>query len=175
MSQLDYQIDMTIGVEGGIADTTFGKDTISRVALADLRCARLLVRDATAPLGDRGAKIPTADFAGSGDVLGVLMWDPGKVNDGLISSVKVNFAAGDELPVLRRGRIYVKPEDAVVQGVQAFARFASGGGGTELGRFRSDADTATAAAVPSARWFTSTTAADQVAVLEINLPTTSAA
>lgn len=168
--QTTYEIDMTVGIEGAIADPTFRKDTVSRVALASLPCGKLVVRDGTASLEGKGVKLPDADFTGSGDVEGVLMWDPAREKDAATGN---NYRAGDPLPVLRSGRIYVKPEDAVARDAQAFARFAAGTG-SQLGAFRSDADTATAAPVPSARFMQATTAGDQITVLELNLPTTSA-
>lgn len=171
MSQLSYSVNMTIGIEGALVDTNRGKDTVSKVSSADLPCARLLVRDAA--IGDRGAKLPDADFGPStGVVLGVLMWESAKVADGAAGE---NYSAGDSLPVLRSGRIWVRAEDIVTQGNNAFARYAAGAGGTELGRFRSDLDTAAAAAVPTARFFTSTTGADELVQLEINLPATTEA
>ena len=169
MAQLSYQIDMTVGIEGALADPDMDKYTVSRVALASLPCGKLVVADATASLNGKGVKLPDADFTGSGDVEGVLMWDPARAPQANGN----NFAAGDALPVLRKGRIYVKPEDAVARNAQAFARF-SAGTGSQLGAFRSDDDTATAAPVPSARYLSATTAADEITVLEINLPTTAA-
>lgn len=170
MPQLSYQIDTTIAVEGALADTTT-KDTVSRVSATDLGRGRFVIRDSTAALNDKGVKLPTADFVGSGDQEGVSMFDPTRVpTDG-----GLNFAQGTEIPVLRSGRIWVVPEDAVTTGGPVFARFTSGGGGAVLGRFRSDADTASAAQVASGRWMSSTTGADELAILAINLPTTSAA
>jgi len=171
MSQLVYNIDTTIAVEGNLADTGMRVDVISRVALAPLPCARLLVIDTTASLEDRGVQLPTTDFTGLGTVEGILIWDGGKVKDPVTG---FNYEAGDELPVLRSGRVWVLAENASPRGGQAFARFTSGGGGSVLGRIRSNADTGSAAAIPSARFTTTTTGTDELVIVEINLPTTSA-
>jgi hypothetical protein len=45
----------------------------------------------------------------------------------------------------RRGRIWVLAESDLARWTNPFVRFASGAGGTSLGGFRADADTATAA------------------------------
>jgi hypothetical protein len=73
-------------------------------------------------------------------------------------------------PVLKKGIIWVVTEQAITTfGPAAFARFAAGAGGSVLGRFRLDADTATAAAVPTGR-FVSLAGAGERVKLEINLP-----
>jgi hypothetical protein len=77
-------------------------------------------------------------------------------------------AMGD---VVRKGRIWVRIEETVVVGDAVFYRFAAGGGGTALGRFRNDADTATCAALPGATWIKGgTVALGAIALLEVNLP-----
>ena len=74
--------------------------------------------------------------------------------------------------IVRRGRIWVVAEDEVTtvnDGV--FYRHTSPGADPEfLGRFRTDADTADATAIPEAKWLTVTTGAGQLALLEVNLP-----
>lgn len=52
------------------------------------------------------------------------------------------------LPILQDGVVWVRVEEAVAKGDQAFCRYASGAGGTQLGAFRKSADTSTAAALP---------------------------
>lgn len=76
------------------------------------------------------------------------------------------YAAEDSLPIVYEGLMFVTSEDAVVQGEQVFVRFATGTG-TVLGSVRSDDDTATAAALPGARFATSGTGLVKV---RINLP-----
>ena len=70
--------------------------------------------------------------------------------------------------VVRRGAVYVLVEDAVAAGDTVFARHTAGTG-TQLGAFRSDADTATADAIPGLQFLTSTTGAG-VALVDVNLP-----
>lgn len=69
---------------------------------------------------------------------------------------------------MRKGRVAVQVEEAVTPADPVFARHTSGGGGSEIGRFRTDADTASAAELANARYITSTTGAG-IAILELNL------
>lgn len=71
--------------------------------------------------------------------------------------------------VMERGRVFVEVEDAVAAGEPAFARFVAGAGGTQLGAFRSDADTASADAIPGLMYKTSASAGG-IAELSVNLP-----
>lgn len=73
------------------------------------------------------------------------------------------------VPCLRKGRIWVRSEDAVTVGTTGvFVRYAGTG---NLGAFRATTVMSEAAEIPegSARWLTNTTAANQLAILEINL------
>ena len=69
--------------------------------------------------------------------------------------------------VLSHGTIFVQVEDAVVKGDAPFVRVVAGGGGSLLGAFRSDADTASARAMTLARFVTSA-GAGGFAVLEFS-------
>lgn len=60
------------------------------------------------------------------------------------------YDIGDAVRVLRRGRIWVLTDAAANIAIAnaLFVRFAAGAGGTVLGAFRTDADTATASSPP---------------------------
>ena len=162
MSQLNYETDMTQAIEGMLVDNSTQKDTVSRVAAAALPCARLLVTDGSASLDGRGAKLPDADWSANlGAVEGVLMWDPSRVADPTTGD---NFSAGVPLPVLRVGRIWVRPTNAVAKGEQAAAFYAG-----DFGKF-CKTGTANAADVPGARYDAATAGADELCPLAINLP-----
>lgn len=78
--------------------------------------------------------------------------------------------AGYDAQILRRGRLWVVPEEDVVAGEAVCYRHASSGALPEaLGRFRNDTDGGDATAIPSARWVTGGLAGT-LAQLEINLP-----
>lgn len=80
---------------------------------------------------------------------------------------KQTFHRNTMLPVLEEGDIYVMPEQAVQYGDPAFCRFAVGAGGSRLGAWRKDADSATAAQPSGRTYFKSDTAAGQLAVLHV--------
>lgn len=81
------------------------------------------------------------------------------------------WAVNEMVPYLRKGYIWVLAEDAVTAGVAAFVRHVAGAG-EELGRFRSDADGGGPDATAHAGlvWRSTTTGANQLALLEVNLP-----
>jgi hypothetical protein len=75
---------------------------------------------------------------------------------------------GAVIPVLRKGRIWVKSEDAVAAAPQpAFVRFTADA--NPIGGFRTDADTAEAVALPGARFLTNC-GAGGLTLLELQIP-----
>lgn len=86
------------------------------------------------------------------------------------SSPNNPYAIGDMVSLLKRGRIWVAVEEAVTPASTPFVRFAAGGGGTVLGGFRASADTATAVALPGAKYLTTQATIGGLALLEVNFP-----
>ena len=80
----------------------------------------------------------------------------------------VNYKQGDMISVLRKGRVWVQVDSAVVAGAPVFCRFAAGSGSV-LGSFRADADTGSASQVMGSV-FTSSAVAGGLAIVDINLP-----
>jgi hypothetical protein len=73
------------------------------------------------------------------------------------------------VPVMRKGRIWVKSEDAITEGTSTVnVRYASGAGGTQLGAFRGAAVSMETAVLPKSKWKTSCGAAE-LAIIEIDL------
>ena len=79
----------------------------------------------------------------------------------------VGYTFDKTMSVLRRGRVIVQVEDAVVAGDNVYVRFAVDSG-SQLGAFRSDVDTASAALVKGCRYKTSA-GAGELAVVDIDL------
>jgi len=79
------------------------------------------------------------------------------------------ISPGQSMTVGKRGTWLVAVESAVAKGDPVFFRHTAGAGGTVLGAWRNDADTATADAVLQAQFETTTTGAG-LAELSINLP-----
>lgn len=83
------------------------------------------------------------------------------------TSVKQTFHRNTMLPVLKDGEVFVRVEQAVSKGDQAYCRFASGSGGSQLGAFRKDDDSSSAAACASCR-YTSSASAGELAKLKVS-------
>lgn len=79
-----------------------------------------------------------------------------------------NYLDEEAMPVRRKGRIWVICEDGCTQGEPAFCRYVAGAGGSVLGAWRTDVDTASAVAVAGAR-FVTTASAGELVELELNL------
>jgi hypothetical protein len=56
------------------------------------------------------------------------------------------------VPVLDSGKIWVRTEDTCVERGAVYVRIAPSGANTQIGAFRSDADSANAVLVTNARW-----------------------
>ena len=81
------------------------------------------------------------------------------------------YEDGVAVPVMTKGRIWVLAEDAITSLADSvYLRHTANGAVNVAGRFRTDADTARADQIANARWLTLTTAVNQLAVLEINMP-----
>lgn len=160
MSQTSYSNTYTAGFEGMLADGG-SPDIISKVngeASTDLIFGR----------GVRETSAGAVNFSAAGQaLLGVPVH---------MQKDAASLAGSGAIPpketfnVLRRGRIWVKAEQAVAVGDPVYVRHTVNGGTTAVGRFRKDIDTANAILISNARWASTTSGADQMAVLEINLP-----
>lgn len=77
----------------------------------------------------------------------------------LTLSVTANYTDGESVPVLEGGDIWVYSEEAVADRDPVYVRVASGAGGSVLGAFRNDADTASCVLVTGARFCRTSTGA----------------
>jgi hypothetical protein len=155
-------VDIPVGREGAIAD-------ISATRIASRACEGAAGikpgRGVTKGTAVGQAELPNASGDITGGVFeGISLWIPGREPGGDDGQ----YEDEETMPVLRRGVVWVYAEDAVTYGAQPYCRYVAGAG-EEYGTFRSNADTADAAAVPTAQW-RSTTAGAGLALLEINLP-----
>lgn len=69
------------------------------------------------------------------------------VRDNVMRPTGVGYLAGDAVPVMTVGRIWVATEQAIAAQASPFIRFAAGAGGSAKGAWRNDADTASAVQV----------------------------
>lgn len=166
MSQTAYTVNPAVGFRGLLADPGMDKFTISLAngAAAAQGFGIAVRRDAANP----GEQFDIFDATGQ-DVAGILVHTQSQQDPTLAGAGGV--ALLETASVLRRGRIWVPIEEDIAVGDAVFFRHTAGGGGTEIGAFRNDADTASADALTESTWLQGGTAAgDAVALLEVNLP-----
>ena len=165
--QTDYSIDMSAAKVGMLADSALVQDIVSyKNPDAEVKFGCLVTHgaadgevvhpDAAAEVTDeklvRGVVVATHEL------------------ESVENSEDPGYAAGSVVPVLRKGRIWVESEDAVTQSTSGvYARVLASSPLVQLGAFRASSMTSYAAAVPKAKWRSSTTGAAQLAVLEIDL------
>lgn len=157
MSQLSYAINLGKALVGMIADNMQVLDIKSKRAEGSAVGFGLFVIKGT---GDQDAKLPTAAFtlaqAEGVAVAAQTLEDDRGTND---PQYPQNYA----MNVMRKGRIWVKAQDVITKGTsgvwvdQTNGRIAGADGGNHV-------DIST-----KARWDSSTTAADELAVLELDL------
>ncbi len=104
-----------------------------------------VVRDDRAATSGKQCRLPrvSGDIA-AGIFLGITALETNREpNSGL------GYPNLSNVPILEGpGNIWVNVEGTVTEGQNLFCRYASGSGGSQLGAFRADADSSTAAAVP---------------------------
>lgn len=121
-------------------DFTRFVDTV--IPQTSVKIGKLLTADKTSGLVRNAAKYPAAaaDITKPG-AMGIVPFDQSREGGS-------DWPTKRPTPVMRRGRIWVRAESAIARWTHPFVRYATGAGGTELGSFRGDADTATAAECP---------------------------
>ncbi len=155
------QINMTRGFNGMLADGPATKDVLTGKAVKEaLPLGRLVVVNTAN--GDGAVMLPTGTADITNLSVGVVIHTHSQESS---LSGDPEYPINSAVPVLRKGRVLVSVEDAVAEGGQVFARHNT----APFGKFRSDADTATATLVPGARYRSSTVGAG-LAVVEINQP-----
>jgi len=183
MSQTSYSINMQTAQQGQLADVAKASDIVSGCLTASGEVGvfgTLLMRDQTS--GDFDVRRPVAGDASAGAVpsinaFGVVVEAqtiPSNVNSPALQPYYPNKYT---VPALRKGRIWVLSEEAVTAGTSTVAvRDAVGDSGSVLGAFRVSAVAAGANGQADLldaecfRWLTSTTGANALAQLEVNLP-----
>lgn len=166
MSQTSYSINQAAARVGMIADTSKVKDVesyqnpaaavfIGRVVTKGGATNEVVHPDAATEITDeklvRGVVVHAHECESRDDGLGP------------------NYPAKSVVPVMRKGRIWVKAEDAITEGTSTVnVRFADGAASGN-GALRGAADSSFTAVLPKAKWKSSTSGPGQLAVLEIDL------
>lgn len=153
--QTAHDYDMATARAGMKADTGYG-DTISRLSEESAGAAAgTYVCPGTDP--ETQAVLPAAavDIT-DGDGLGVVRYDSSKEPARTAAAVADGNEYDDEqsLPLMRKGRIWVLCDAAasIAFGDAVYVRYVAGAGGTKLGTFRQNVDTASAALLPNAQF-----------------------
>lgn len=163
MSQTSYSVSAADAFAGLLDMNLQHPDILSRFNEESSKIGYgLMVRQGTAPE-------QIQNFGATGQqIAGVTVHRHTEKAKGTGTAAEIE-ADGGKADVLRKGRIWVVVEEAISLGDGVFYRHTAGGGGSVIGAFRTDADTATADDVStSCRWLTETTGAG-VALLEVNL------
>lgn len=162
--QTSYTRDQAVGRVGGIADSAMVQDIETHknpdveikfgcVVTKGAADGEIVHPDAageiTSELVVRGVAIASHEMESKEDGE-----DPG-------------YVAGSVVPVMRKGRVWVKAEDTITEGTSTVnVRYAGTG---QKGALRGALVTSETAVLPKAKWKTSTTGAGQLAILEIDL------
>lgn len=162
MTQTSYSLSMGRGLEGQLNDSG-PHDIITMELPAAVPFGVGVTRGAAE--GEAVVPDATGEVSTKGLFLGVTVHTHAVECS---ASGVPSYPAKSVASIIKKGRVLVKVEEAVNAGDQAFCRFASGAGGTQLGAFRKSADTATAVAVPGA-YFYKGAASGGLAVLDLNL------
>lgn len=145
-----------------------GTDTITVTATQGFAVTVSLVTTA-------GVSQPTWTVTASGDNVfyGVALYIQNKMNliDASGSAGGSPYVAGDPVPVLTRGRVWVTVEETVTSDSPVYWRIKANGANTVVGGFRASADGGTAILLSSnqVRWIMGA-GAGGLAVLDINQP-----
>lgn len=160
--QTTFVPDYTVGVPGQLADTANNTPN-SKLAAAVVPFGTFVCRRATP--ADPVSHCANPEVAGSvtARAIGIALKSEMQGSSG------TGYAINDGVAILTKGKCYVNVEGVVTDGQDLFVRFAAGAGGSQLGAFRADADTATAVALPGLKARQTTTGAG-LCLVEINLP-----
>lgn len=90
-------------------------------------------------------------------------------NENLQDGLAPGYEDKKPVSIMEKGKVYVEVEEAVTPDSDVFVRFVAGAGGDQLGIFRTDADTASAAQLANARWESSSVDVDGKLIAVLNL------
>lgn len=155
-----YPSDQPVALFEGQCQSTADRTISTSTSDTDeIPFGRAVVRD-TAGASDKSVKLPS----GSGDVfVGITLYQQNHV-DNTDTNGEQAWQVDVEFPTLYIGQVWVKPEETVAPEDPVFFRHTSGGGGSVLGKFRKDADTASATQAKNARYVTGGTSSDFVLI-----------
>lgn len=162
MSQTTAPLREMVAGQAGLIAEPFGPEDVRSVVnpSGKLFFGRLAVVGAS-------EGVSAHPSAASQKALGVVAHSHATVSkeDGL----DAGYAAKETANVLRKGYVWVVIEETVAIGDDVYFRHTASGGNTKLGAFRNDADTATCDQLTNARWVKGGSAAEGIALLELDV------
>ena len=159
--QTSYSIDMAAATDGLLYDIGFN-DIVSGIAQGAMVPGVFVTKGTT----DKGVKVPAAAAEVTNPLLarGFVVRDLAKEVD---ASGELSYVAEDVVSVIKKGRIWVKCEDAFNQSDAVLVRITAASPNLQLGQIRVGA-TSNAVVLAGAKILNSGTAG-QLALLEIDL------
>lgn len=166
--QTEYTINMAAGRLGAIADSAMVQDIEShKNPTAEVKFGHVVTKgaaDGDVIHPDAAAKVTDEKL-----VRGIVVASH-EIESRAASTGLPGYPQYSVVPVMRKGRIWVRAEDTITEGTSTVnARVAANGGNTQLGGLRGAADSTFSAVLPKSKWKTSTSGAGQLAILEIDL------
>jgi hypothetical protein len=165
MPQTTYSAKPALAYQGMVADVGMDNIIVSRTAKALLHVG-VMIQMAGNPLNPPAAgqcqELP--DSAAALGVWGISVYDTSRMPYTPDANAKAQYAIGDSVPMLTRGRIWVWTENATAQDDPVYVRVLAAGSDTK-GQFRNATATNFIVAT-GCRWQSSTTAAGLI-ILEI--------
>lgn len=160
---MSVQTSVSTDLAAAFAGDIRGTDCVEEVPYAEVAInPGLFVCQGTA---DNQGKLPTSS-AEVAKGLGVARSNVAR--DPNFPTSSATYPIGSGVPVVRRGLVWVRVEEAVTPASTVYVRYDTGTG-SQKGAFRASADSSTAAAVTGAKYRTSASA-DGLALLDLNLP-----
>lgn len=159
--QTVYQ-DQPLGIHGALAEAYPHAHVTGLASAGIINVGTLAIYDTTAGLDPKSVRAPTATGQVTTllGVVGLVRWDP--------TYPEPPYRVGASLPIMRKGRMYIQAETALVAHTNPFVRFVAGAGGTILGSLRGDVDGASAVAAPYIQVIVGA-AAGGISIVEISL------
>jgi hypothetical protein len=165
--QLAYTINQAVARVGQLADASMVKDVQSfKAATVPMFYGRVASRGASTdavihPTTEAGVENPLL-------VRGIVI--ASHEIESQTGSAEPSYPAESVVPVLRKGRVWVLSENAVTEGTSVpFVRHAVDGGNTAIGKVRAGTATGATGELPTAKFLSSTTGANQLVLLQIDL------
>lgn len=161
MAQTSYAMDQDVAV-AGLPYSASGQPSVTLTYNNPVDVIKFGRAVAKVSADENGVEKPDS---GSAVIVGVAVLDSSLQYD---STNENAYAADSEVCVMARGQIYVYVEEDVTPDSDVYVRHTANGGLTDLGAFRTDADTSNALQMSNAR-FVKGASAGGYAVLDLNI------